>query len=124
MKHSTTRPTAAEQARLDALHEMPCLACVKEAEFSRKRGETPLEQPFPTECHHIVDRGYRKHSGGHMASIPLEAWHHRGICLDYLTAREMTKLYGPSLALHKKSFIAQYGDERSLLEQINSQLQA
>lgn len=27
MKHSTSRPTKAEQARLDAIHRMPCIAC-------------------------------------------------------------------------------------------------
>lgn len=122
MKHSTTKPTAAEQARLDAIHDMPCIACVKEAEFSRKRGETPMAQPFRTECHHLVDKGTRKHSGGHSATIPLEAWHHRGICIDYLTAREMTELYGPSLARNKKAFVAQYGSERELLQQTDAEL--
>lgn len=122
MKHSTGKPTQAEQGRLDALHAMPCIACVKEAEFSRKRGETPMAQPFQTECHHLVDKGYRKHSGGHMASIPLEAWHHRGICIDYLSAREMTELYGPSLARNKKAFVALYGDERELLKQTDAEL--
>lgn len=122
MKHSTTKPTKAQQTRLDAIHGLPCCACRLEEEFARKRGETPMAQPFPTEAHHLVDKGTRKLSGGHDATIPLEAWHHRGICIDYLTAREMTELYGPSLARNKKAFIAQYGSERELLEQTDAEL--
>jgi hypothetical protein len=95
-----------------------------EAAFALKRGETPMAQPFRTEAHHLTDRGYRIHSGGHMATLPLEAWHHRGICIEYLTAREMTALYGPSLARSKRNFQATYGTERELLAQINRQLQA
>jgi hypothetical protein len=101
---------------------MGCIACEMEAAFAEKRGETPMAQPFPTEAHHLTDRGYRIHSGGHMATLPLEAWHHRGICIEYLTAREMTALYGPSLARSKRNFQATYGSERELLAIIDARL--
>jgi hypothetical protein len=105
VKHSTGRPTKAEQARLDAIHDMPCCACVIEG----------IDQPNPTEAQHLVDKGYRKHSGGHMATIPLCGWHHRAEPLMELTRREMGIIYGPSLASSKRAFVAMYGTERELL---------
>lgn len=106
VNHSTSKPTTAEQLRLDRLHCMACCACL----------QGTLPQPFPTEAHHLVDKGYRIHSGGHMATIPLCKWHHRGELLYPHTQREMHFLYGPSLALHKREFKALYGTERELLE--------
>lgn len=122
MQHSTGKPTKAEQARLDALHDMPCIACEIEADWAKQRGETPLSQPMRTEAHHLTDKGYRSHSGGHMATIPLEGWHHRGELLYPLSEREMKQLYGPSLALHKREFKATYGSERDLLAIIDQRL--
>lgn len=88
---------------------MPCAACVR----------LGVAQPFQTEAHHLVDKGTRAASGGHEATIPLEAWHHRGQCLDGMTAREMELEYGPSLALNKRGFVAVFGSERELLERVN-----
>lgn len=123
MKHSTVKPTPAQQKRLDALHDVPCIACVKEAKFAKKNRELKQGQPGRTEAHHIVDKGSRKHSGGHDATIPLCAWHHRGICIEYVTSSEMKALHGPSLALHKREFKALYGTERKLLAEVNEQLE-
>jgi len=78
-----------------------------------------IDQPFRTEGHHIVDKGYRKHSGGDDSRLPLCAWHHRGLCVDGKTSSEMLYDYGPSLALHKKQFVATYGTERELLARVN-----
>lgn len=122
MKHSTGKPTKAQQERLDAIHAMPCIACVKEAGFARKRGETPMGQPSRTEAHHLVDKGCRIHSGGHDATIPLCGWHHEGILVYPLSGREMRDLYGPSLKKHKRDFIPQYGSERELLTEVDEQL--
>lgn len=113
MRHSTTKPTKAEQLRLDRIHAMPCAACI----------QNTLPQPFPTEAHHLVDKGYRIHSGGHMATIPLCGWHHRGDQIYPLTQREMFQLYGPSLATRKRDFVAQFGNERELLELTNQRLE-
>ena len=79
-----------------------------------------IKQPFRTEGHHIVDKGYRKYSGGDESRLPLCAWHHRGLCVDGITTSEMIYKYGPSLALHKKTFIDTYGTERELLARLEA----
>ena len=122
MKHSTGKPTKAEQDRLDALHDMPCIACEIEADWAKARQEPTVNQPSRTEAHHLVDKGYRIHSGGHMATLPLCGWHHEGTLLYPLSSREMRALHGPSLKLHKKDFVATYGSERDLLAIIDRRL--
>lgn len=112
MQHSTRPPTQAEQARLDALAKMRCICCQIEG----------VEQPSRTTIHHIVDRGYRKHSGGHMATIPLCKWHHQGEIPYPLTSSEAVRLYGPSLARSKRNFVWTYGRERELLAEIDARL--
>lgn len=79
-------------------------------------------QPFPTEIDHLVDKGTRKHSGGHDATIPLCAWHHRGLCLDGVSSEQMTGRYGPSFALRGRLAASWYGNKRHLLEQVNLKL--
>lgn len=117
MNHSTSKPTKAEQERLDAIHALPCLACAFEIEaaLSADPPQVPPIQPFKTEADHLVDKGTRKLSGGHAATLPLCAWHHRGECLPGLTARAMRVVYGPSFALEKKAFAERYGGHRILL---------
>lgn len=105
MRHSTGKTTKAEQLRLDRIHAMPCPPCEKEK----------IAQPSRTEAHHLVDKGTRALSGGHDATIPLCGWHHRGECVEYMSGREMKLVYGPSLKLHKREFIARYGTEREQL---------
>ena len=92
---------------------MRCLACEQEH----------IAQPWRTEIHHIVDRGSRKHSGGHDATIPLCSWHHRGDCRTGFTARDMETGYGPSLARNKRGFVAKYGTERELLALVDARLE-
>ena len=96
--------------RLGWIHTLPCCCCQKEE----------IAQPNPTEAHHIVDKGYREHSGGDEATLPLCRWYHRGVPIEGWSASKMTFEYGPSLALHKKRFIDTYGTERELLEQVNA----
>lgn len=99
-----------DEDRLKRIRSMQCICCVAE----------DIAQPFRTEAHHLTDKGYRKHSGGHQATIPLCRYHHRGLCLDGKTTSEMLFEFGPSLALHKKRFIETYGTERELLERVNN----
>lgn len=106
----------ADQARLDAIHALPCLACVREG----------VSQPSRTEAHHLVDKGYREHSGGDQATLPLCGWHHRAdvfgcqaLC-DPPTISNALMIYGPSLGAHKKRFIETYGTERELLAKIDA----
>lgn len=105
-----------DEVRLRDIHDLPCLACLKEG----------VRQPSTTEAHHIVDKGYRKHSGGHQATIPLCGWHHRAdvrgcqaLC-DPPTISNALMFYGPSLGAHKKRFIQTYGSERDLLAEVDS----
>lgn len=120
MNHSTKKPTKAQQSRLDAIHSMPCCACRLE----------DVSQPSKTEAHHLVDKGYRIHSGGHDATLPLCGWHHRGdvrgcqVLCNPPTMANAEKAYGPSLAMNKKAFVAKYGSERELLEQFNAAMEA
>jgi hypothetical protein len=114
VKHSTGKPTAAQQRRLDALSRMPCIACLLEG--------AGTVQPNRTEIHHLVDKGTRELSGGHDSTLPLCVWHHRGVPRGKATAREMATAYGPSLALQKRAFNARYGTERELLARVNARL--
>lgn len=93
---------------------MPCLCCVSEG----------VSQPFPTEVDHLVDNGYRKHSGGHDATIPLCLWHHRGMCLDGWSAEQMKAHYGPSFYLQGRLAATWYGNKRHLLARVNAVLAA
>ena len=104
----------AEQARLDAIHAMPCIACEKDEQ----------KQPNPTEADHLVDKGNRKHSGGHFATIPLCRWHHRGVTDFGVNAAEMACAYGPSFALEKRKAVEKYGAKRELLAIVDKRLEA
>jgi hypothetical protein len=110
VNHSTTKPTKAQQARFEALREMGCICCWN------FRGVK-----MSAEIHHIVDKGYRAHSGGHDATIPLCSWHHRGAADE--DARVCAVWLGPSLALSKREFIRVFGAERQLLETVNAMLE-
>jgi hypothetical protein len=99
-----------DQKRLDAIHKLPCMACVQEGVF----------QPNRTTAHHVVSQSYRRLSGGHSSTIPLCEHHHLGTPLPDMSKSEMAMVYGPSLALNKRAFTAKYGSERELLERINA----
>lgn len=112
MTHSTTTPTKAEQSRLDAISKLPCMCCVV----------LGVRQLSRTEIHHLVDKGTRELSGGHMATIPLCAWHHRGMPGARRRPSEMLATFGPSLALQKKAFVSAFGTERMLLARLDALL--
>lgn len=74
------------------------------------------------EIHHLVDKGYRRLSGGNQATIGLCSWHHRGEPhIDY-TVGHMRMMYGPSMALEAKLFADIYGTQRELLARVNEML--
>lgn len=104
----------ADEARLDAIHAMPCICCVIS-------GCNP--QCGKTEAHHITDKGYRRLSGGHQSSLPLGPWHHRGITPSGHTVDSATLSFGPSLFHTSKLFKKIYGTERELLAKVNSTMQ-
>lgn len=102
--------TKSDQKRLDIIHRLPCLACVQEG----------CEQPNKTEAHHLVDKGYRKHSGGHQATIPLCGWHHRAEPKIGQSKTEMGFIYGPSMETSMAFFVKRYGTQRELLARTNA----
>lgn len=67
----------------------------------------------PPDFHHILDGGRRM---GHWYGIALNPWFHRGVCESGMSQRDMTRIYGPSLALDKPAFEAEHGTERHLWE--------
>lgn len=107
MKHSTKKPTKAEAARFEAIKSLGCLAC-------RKLGLAMFCGPI--ECHHLLSGGKRR---GHMDSVPLGRWHHRGIPWQTLNSRQMTEAFGPSLAKGSKPFHAMFGSDDELLAETN-----
>lgn len=107
MRHSTGSPTKADEKRFRALQELGCIACYLRDVFS------------DAEIHHLVDKGTRKHSGGHMATIPLCSYHHRGVVPAALSAKYMAEVLGPSMAHSKRAFVAEFGSERELLAKVD-----
>lgn len=102
--------TKSDRLRMDRISRLPCMACVQEC----------CTQPNPTEVHHIVDKGYRRLSGGHKATIPLCGWHHRGEPIMGDTTLHMRAYYGPSMFHESKEFSKIYGTQRELLTRINN----
>ena len=95
--------TKAQQARQDRLREFGCICCHIEG-----------YPGVPAEIHHINDCG-RNISQDH--TIPLCAYHHRGVQADF-------RVYpGPSLADGKRSFVAHFGTERDLLKTVNEAIE-
>lgn len=99
----TKSPTLAERRRFAALQDLGCIAC----RIAGRPGEPP-------DIHHIVEGGRRL---GHAFSLPLCPWHHRGV--SELGSALATQVYGPSLARHKRDFVAWYGTEAELLRMVD-----
>ena len=116
MRHSTGTPTKAEQARMDAMKEMgQCVACYQIGIHGRGH----------IEIHHLLSGNKRI---GHMATVSLCVWHHRGVLPDrivldddsevnyrYAPASEIPGWIGPSLAHGSKPFRAKFGSDAELL---------
>lgn len=108
MRHSTGTPTKAEQARMDAMKEMgQCVACYQIGIHGRG----------PIEIHHLLSGNKRI---GHMATVSLCPWHHRGVIDMPKTAAE--EIFGPSLAHGSKPFRAKFGSDAELMALQNALL--
>lgn len=113
MKSKAKRPTVAEAARMARLKEMPCVACEQEKFICRITNMI--------EVHHLLSGNKRR---GHLFTIPLCLWHHRGESLDLpWTASKMRESFGPSLARASKQFHATFGTDDELLERTNKLLE-
>lgn len=97
MKHSTGKPTKAQQERFKKLHELGCICCKKLGFWQ-----------FP-EIHHIVE-GMRRL--GHDWTLPLCKMHHRD--------RGLSDFWGPSIADGSKAFAKRWGTQRELLREVNN----
>lgn len=105
----------ADQVRFDRLREFGCICCHILGWYS------------VPEFHHLVDGGYRKHSGGNQSTLPICPTHHRGVVPNDLTPVERGKFraqFGPSLSDGRKLFVARFGTERSLLARVNAEIGA
>jgi hypothetical protein len=94
------------------LQDIGCICCLMEG-----------LPPTPADMHHIVDKGYRKHSGGDKATIPLCPWHHRGDPPSGFSIDTAPSSFGPSLARHKRKFVQRYGTERELLAEVDRRIE-
>ena len=101
MKHSTSSPTKAEAARMDAIKAGVCIACDQRGIVSR----------FP-DVHHLLSGNRRR---GHTATIGLCPWHHRGYVSQPGWHARMRADFGPSLAEGSKPFHAAFGSDDELL---------
>lgn len=100
-----------DERRFMRLQDVGCICCLKEG-----------YKGVPVDVHHLVDKGNRRASGGHSATLPLCPWHHRGIPPSGFTEDTAVSFAGPSLALHKKRFIRTYGTERELLAEVDARI--
>ena len=96
--------------RIDRLHSFGCVCC-------RKLGTKNTQ----VDIHHIV-RGNRRL--GDEYTLPLCAYHHRGILPATLEIPcRPEDLFGPSRHLHgRRAFERQWGTEMELLEYVNSNI--
>lgn len=86
---------------MDSIKEGPCLCCWM-------RG---LPSVYP-EIHHLLSGNKRR---GHLFTIGLCAYHHRGYPFHGMTAAESEAYAGPSLAHGSKPFHADFGSDDELL---------
>lgn len=103
--------TKEEIARFDAIKHGPCLACLQ-------RG-IDLSGQGLVEVHHLLSGGRRI---GHMATIGLCVWSHRGQIFWGQSHAEMREQYGPSLMDGSKLFRDAFGTDAELLNMQNQLL--
>jgi hypothetical protein len=97
-----------DQRRYEALQKIGCIACLLDG-----------YPEVPGDVHHIVDKGYRRLSGGNQATMVLCKWHHVGQPPTDYTVAYMHSTRGPSMHWHGKEFTHRYGSQRALLAKVN-----
>lgn len=94
---------------MDALKQHVCVCC-------NVRGHLSM---YP-EIHHLLSGNRRR---GHMFTVALCEWHHRGVPFHETSAAECQDRYGPSLANGSKPFHAAFfGSDDAMLEYQNKLL--
>lgn len=108
---STGKPTKAEEARIIAAKEGPCMAC----EIWHEKGNAPhgWSPIYGCDYNHCKSGNIRR---GHMAGYALCPWHHRGVPDFDFSAAEMRKFAGPSLMDGSRLFHETYGSDQELID--------
>lgn len=101
MVGKSKNPTKAEKRRWEMIVLGGCVACLQREIFNDQ-----------VQIHHLL-KGYRR---GHSYTIGLCAYHHQGYIPEGLTKEQAKEIVGPSLALQKKAFHEEFGDDDFLLE--------
>lgn len=109
MKHSTGKPTKKESKRMDAIKDASICVCCKQRRL----------MSCYVEVHHLLSGNKRM---GHMFTIGLCPWHHRGVPMYGYKRRQMQEIYGDSLAHGSKPFHELFGSDMDLLEMQNGML--
>lgn len=113
---STSKPTAAESARIVLVKRLGCICCM----LNREMGK-PTSCFGPCEAHHLLSGGIRR---GHAFTIGLGLWHHQGQRPHSTIGTDITiTTFGPSVATGSKAFHEMYGTDDELLEFQNALLE-
>lgn len=111
---STTTPTKAEAAYIEAVKSGPCVCCVL---WAMKKNGWPLE--LAVDCanvgvdfHHLLAGGRRR---GHEHGVGLCEWHHRGVSVELIALAIMRKLHGPALSEGSRPFHLAFGSDDDLV---------
>jgi len=105
----TKGATNSEKQRYQNLRRLGCICCRAKGHWFRD-----------IQIHHITEAGRRL---GNEYSIPLCPWHHQGYPVFGDADRGMSERWlGPSLAVSKKKFIAEFGTEKELLKKVDDEL--
>lgn len=101
---STGKPTKAEAARMDAIKEGGCV-------IAWSLGM----QDVPCEVHHLtVGSRHGQKRRGHLYTVGLNPWSHRGVPFNGMDAVRCQILFGPSYAREPKRFRDEWPDDRLL----------
>lgn len=104
---TTGKPTKAEEARIVACKEGPCIAC----RITAKTSPFPLCMQGQNDYHHLKSGNIRR---GHRFGIGLCGWHHRGLTFGQASLA-MRRIFGPSLMDGSRLFHETYGSDDELL---------
>jgi hypothetical protein len=109
-----SKTTQADRARYAQIKMLGCVAC--------RLNDNGLWCGWP-EANHLVHNGYRRLSGGNLATVPLGPWHHRGEPPKDHTVKSAREAFGPSMFHEGKAFAERYGSQQDLLILTNELLE-
>ena len=111
---STGKPTAAQQARMDAMTEIGCIV-------AKSLGISLGDDPIPAEVHHLTVGGrHGQKRRGHDFTIGLNPWSHRGEPFCGWSAAKCEEMFGPSYAKQPRRFRQEIGNDDYLLDLQNT----